>query len=162
MGLDNIPNEYGCKAKGTAVLVPLTDSDGKAIIDEYGNPEVQIDCKATQEAGGCPWSKVFGERQGRVYGMFGTDCWYRGKYGFALLNAFGLEGEILYGDESQIVSAEDCHELADEMVSAFTTADGERKMEIMWEGENVAQDWWYLADYLRWSAIVCNGLNAWY
>lgn len=162
MGLDNIPNEYGCKAKGTAVLDPRTDENGDPVLDEYGNPDMIINCQATQEAGGCPWHKVFGERNGQVLGMLGTDCWYRGKYGVALLDAFGLDGHVLYGDETLTVTADECHALADDMVTAFTKDDGERETEIIWRDENVADDWWYLADYLRWSAIVCGGLHAWY
>jgi hypothetical protein len=155
MGLDNIPNEYACQKAGTAVMMEHPDM-------KTGQPMKRLDCGSTQKAGGCPWHKVFGERKGRVYGMFGTDCWYRGKYGAQMLNAFGLDGERLYGDDFGNVSVDVCHMLADQMTEMFTNDEGVRDDTIMWEDENCADDWWYLADYLRWVALTSDGLNAWY
>ena len=73
MGLDNIPREYPCAAKATR------DSDNR------------IDCVKTQEENNCPWknekeNSPMVKNIGKTVGIFGTDCWYRGKYGNFLLD----------------------------------------------------------------------------
>ena len=95
--------------------------------------------------------------------MFGTDCWYRGKYGYAMLNALGIDGEALYGgDDYSTITPVMLRTLANEMNDRFSE-DGEARHEvIMWEGENVADDFWYLHDWLMWTAIECDGADAWF
>ena len=72
MGLDNIPKTYPCES----IAVRNIDN--------------QIDCKATQECGNCPYMNEYQSEPmlkdtSPVYGMLGTDCWYRGKYGNYML-----------------------------------------------------------------------------
>ena len=64
MGLDNIPKPYPCEKLGIAVL----NKDGKIV------------CKDTK----CPFND-----DTHPIGLFGTDCWFRGKWLFAELEAIG-------------------------------------------------------------------------
>lgn len=87
MGLDNIPNVYPCQKKGGVIL----DKDGR------------IDCDKTLNAGNCPWkqeyeSNVMVSKSKPTYGMLGTHCWYRGKYGNALIRLFEYGEFDPYGD----------------------------------------------------------------
>ena len=75
MGLDNMPMVYPCEG------IAIKDSDGRT------------DCVATQACGNCGWKNEFEsdpltKNLKPVTGMFGADCWYRGKYGNYLLNVF--------------------------------------------------------------------------
>ena len=87
MGLDNIPREYPCAAKATR------DSDNR------------IDCVQTQEQGNCTWKN---EKENnpmvahldRAAGMFGTDCWYRGKYGTHLIDMLYTKEDSTHIDHS--------------------------------------------------------------
>lgn len=69
MGLDNYPVELPCRKRNLAIL----DDEGR------------VDCNATMEVGNCPWNDRLGKLPGKVYGMFGVPCWYRGKYGMWML-----------------------------------------------------------------------------
>lgn len=142
MGLDNFPYSYPCKANGTAVL----DDDDR------------IDCKATQEAGGCPWDNADPPLKGRVLGIFGTDCWYRGKYGNYMLEKLGIDlgGLDFYGDEDDgcYKTPESCVDLAD-LISIRREALGDDPKELF--DDAVYAEW-----YLRWAARDCNGLTCWY
>lgn len=169
MGLDNIPNTYACQSKGTAVMVPQLDDEGKPVLDDLGLPAVSLSCAKTQEAGGCPWQAVLGERKGQALGMLGTQCWYRGKYGYWLLEQLdmGLYGNMLYGEGSDIgsghISENDLHTIADAITEAYTEEDGVTRLtEIIIDGENRADDVWYLADWCRFTALLCDGAEAWY
>jgi hypothetical protein len=151
MGLDNIPKQYPCKKQGTAVLVE----------DE------RIDCQSTQAAGGCPWLNANPPTEGRVYGVMGTDCWYRGKYGNYLLeevtdaDPMGDNGSF-YGDNEDETekSPESCERLAEIIAEAIKTYEpsdlAETDKRETYEGLKYAE--WYL----RWAARECDGLICWY
>ena len=154
MGLDNIPKQYPCKTQGTAVMV-----------------DDQIDCKATQSCGGCPYvnelNKQDKEALGNpVYGMFGTDCWYRGKYGNFLLDAIGYgdsDDFSFYGDNEDGTekSPESCLTLAQVIDEAFDECqedDGVYRM----GGEDISPDLRYASWYLKWAAEFTDGLVCWY
>ena len=171
MGLDNIPRNYPCKTGGTAVMVNMKDHQtGEDYINENGEPELQIDCDATQECGGCPWkNKVAGE--GAVYGILGTSCWYRGKYGAVLLDAAGIDANPLWGDGDGEVTPDVCRGIADEMREyaenyAEVEADGEKRITIRdpYDGEDadVTDQFFYLIRWLEWVAEDCDGAVAWY
>jgi len=179
MGLDNIPSTYACKNKGTAVMIPVLDNNSQPIIDENGLPEVALSCEKTQEAGGCPWKIVLGDRNGKALGLFGTDCWYRGKYGVWLLeqasdligNEYLRRASVrLFGQSDDIgsghISRDDLHFIADTIQGAFQDKDGIRPTEIMitedGEPHNIADDLWYLADWCRFTALYCDGAESWY
>ena len=167
MGLDNIPKQYACKKKGTAVMVQRLDREGNVIIDpETNEPLMSIDCAETQKAGGCPWLTELEKQDdsikgGRVYGMFGTDCWYRGKYGNYLLETVTTEdimgdGFSFYGDNEDGTekSPQDCRDLAnfiDTVCDATDEMDGE-----------IYHNLRYAEWYLRWAADECDGLVCWY
>lgn len=163
MGLDNIPKQYACKKKGTAVMVPRLNRDGDPLIDPDTNePIMSIDCKATQEAGGCPWLAAYNASNlegGPTLGMFGTDCWYRGKYGNYLLEQLAVmdpmgEGESFYGDNEDGTekSPESCLMLADIIDEALADQ----------FVPDIAADARYASWYLRWAADECDGLICWY
>ena len=151
MGLDNMPLNYPCKTQGTAVLV-----------DE------QIDCRATQEKGGCPWQNANPPKNGRIYGMLGTDCWYRGKVGNYLLEKVTEEDKMgdnldFYGDNADGTekSAESCIQVADLIATAMMTYEkNQEKLDD--EAKELAEDLRYAEWYLRWAAKECGGLYCWY
>lgn len=172
MGLDNIPHKYPCKAQGTAVLEPRTNEEtGEALLDDDGQPWMTINCQATQEAGGCPYQNALsksGITEGRVYGMFGTDCWYRGKYGNAIL-AEATDHDLMgdefsfYGDntDGSYKSPQSCIELAEFIKTAtesYTAGDWESDTEKV----EVVAGLRYAEWYLRWAADECDGLECWY
>ena len=140
MGLDNIPLQYPCRTQGTAVMK----------VD-------RIDCKATQQAGGCPWQNANPPTEGQVLGIMGTDCWYRGKYGNALLEELGVEeGYHFFGDneDQSEKSPESCIDLANVIDEALDLGGFE---DDDWNNGLVYASW-----YLRWAAAECGGLNCWY
>ena len=169
MGLDNMPYTYPCKAQGTAVLEPRKNNDGEDIIDpDTGEVWVAISCEKTQACGGCPYKNAYdksGLEGGRVYGIFGTDCWYRGKYGNALLSMAGYDTDEsnFYGDneDGTYKSPESCLDLAD-LIGSIIDEDTDKNGNLMHEGENIAPDLRYAEWYLRWAAETCGGLAAWY
>lgn len=155
MGLDNIPHVLPCTAQGTAVLV------------EDSNDHIQrIDCQATQLAGGCPWKNANPPTEGGVIGIFGTDCWYRGKYGNALLDQYTEAATMgdnasFYGDDEDSVykDPESCLALADlidEVLADWPTEASDEYPEAHRQGLA------YASWYLRWAAANCDGLDAWY
>ena len=160
MGLDNIPNNYGCVSEKTAVYV------GE-----------KISCEKTKNANGCPWKRESDKLTIPVrvtLGMLGTDCWYRGKYANALIEDFAsVTGEnpphSLYGyeqdDGSEGLSAGQCEQLSewmDEMsiefkrvsYGLFKADDDERIYAI--------ESWDYIAWWLQYSADFTDGVNSWY
>jgi hypothetical protein len=160
MGLDNIPHEYPCVNKKTAVMVTG-----------------QIDCKATQEAGGCPWQNAEDRPQnGHVTGIFGTDCWYRGKYGNHLLeDVLGFydetDGLSFYGSNADGThkSASECKTLAEVIESGMkevTWDDNPEDKDYLEYGHVVntkyKDDCEYAAWWLRWVAAEANGTDCWY
>lgn len=171
MGLDNIPRQYPCKLKNTAIL----DSEGR------------IDCMATQEVGGCTWKTEKEKNQMLskavpVYGMLGTDCWYRGKYGNYLLekmkNAsvdfdneieYDFYGDIFDGqDEDEGISQEACEHMSD-IMTKYT----EKWIEVVdemieigeinsSERESTIYDWIYATWWLKFVGENAEGSGVWY
>ena len=138
MGLDNHPQVLPCRTAGTAVIV-----------DE------RIDCDATITQGGCPWSNANPPETGRIYGMFGAPCWYRGKWGEFLLQKYlGNSEWSFYGDneDNTLMSARRCVELADVI--------GDLLVDVtdLEDRDSLSYAEWYL----RWAAEFCNGLVCWY
>jgi hypothetical protein len=189
MGLDNIPHEYPCKARGTAVMV----GEGE---------DSQIDCKTTQAANGCPWQESYNRSHPGtpIYGMIGTSCWYRGKAGTWMLERLEEAGYDppsggFYGDQCDHASgldgtAEHAEALAKWMEDhAETYADltskaleaqyAEPEEQPDWHGAD-PPSWWkprpaleermkeelehyrYAAWWLRWVGKECGGFHAWY
>lgn len=167
MGLDNIPHVYACRKQGTVIESPRLDKDGNPLTEEDGTVLMTIDCEATQQAGGCPWKNDYEKsglgEEGRVYGIFGTDCWYRGKYGNFLVEEMGLynetEGLSFYGalGDNSHKSPHECNILADAMESWLKQGDP-----LMLGEDDATKDAHYAVWYLRWSALVCEGLDCWY
>ena len=146
MGLDNIPNVYACQKAGTAIV----DEDGR------------IDCKKTQEEDLCPWKsqlQLSGIEQKVVLGMFGTDCWYRGKFAQGLINdydaPFSFYGEVQGidddGNEDLGLNPEQCLEMSEWMKDMVEIGDVEDK-----------EYWIYIAWWLEFVAKNCEGFNSWY
>jgi hypothetical protein len=166
MGLDNMPHEYPCISGDTAVMETITMRDGST--DE------RIDCAATIKAGGCPFTNANPPEKGRVMGMLGTHCWYRGKYGNWLINAltgqtddidaidsYGTDGDdSFYGTDADGLyrPAEACKSLADQMASALD----ERGGRLVFGDDDRTDDAKYAIWYLRWVANECEGMDAWY
>ena len=164
MGLDNIPMTYPCVKENTAIMV-----------DE------KIDCKATQEAGQCPYKR---EKESDpltmnippVYGIFGTDCWYRGKYGNILLEDmmeksqnFAKEiGGDFYGDSDDGISEDACSHMSAVMINyaeawSKVVHDKVSNGEIMEERkEEVIKDWIYAAWWLKFVSNYGDGSAIWY
>lgn len=162
MGLDNIPKNYPCKTKGTAVLVARKNHQtGEDIIDPDTNqPMMSIDCEATQACGGCPWKNAYEASNleaGPTTGMFGTDCWYRGKYGNYLIETLGgFEADDLsfYGDN------EDGTEKS--VYSCISTADYIDELLAETFAPEIAADARYASWWLRWVADEADGSVCWY
>lgn len=164
MGLDNMPAAYPCRLGNTAVLEPILDKEGKAFVEEDGSPSNRVNCGATQAAGGCPYKTARdaeGLSDGEVYGMFGTDCWYRGKYGNYLIQALGLNDDEVnfYGENSDGThkTPAECMELAEVMEDAWY-----EKGALVHEGENLNNEVRHAIWYLRWCAKFGVGMDAWY
>jgi len=170
MGLDNIPHIYPCLKAGTAVQVTKQGSNGGVILDEDGEPLRVIDCKETQNRDGCPWKREFDKTQGLsghpTYGMLGTDCWYRGKWGNYLLEVVGLRQEDPYDDTMSFYgelndrnqkSAEECLELA----RAIELKMAKRSWTSP-DGENIDEDLAYAAWWLRFVATHAGGSDCWF
>lgn len=171
MGLDNIPNVYPCKKQGVAVV----------------NSEGEIECLKTIESGLCPLhnkkdnTNLINEAIIPL-GMFGADCWYRGKYGSYLLEQmrnhnedFPYDENTLYGEylededgkEYEGISADSCigiskdlYSYSEAWVHYVKTAS-----EVIGDEEKEKQlinDWVYLAWWLNFMGEECNGIKAWY
>jgi len=166
MGLDNIPHVYPCRKQGTAIESPRLDKDGNPLKNEDGSVVMSIDCQATQENGGCPYQNDYeqsGLTGGVVYGIFGTDCWYRGKYGNYLLEELGIydetEGISFYGTlgDGSYKSPHECLVVADAIATAIDAGD-----DLMVEGKPITDELLYAQWYLRWTATNCEGVDCWY
>ena len=169
MGLDNIPKEYPCKTTGTAVQVIKTDLEGQAVLEDDGSTMLMIDCKATQECGGCPYTTELDKQDKEalgnpVYGIFGTDCWYRGKYGNYLLEAIGYDDSFSFfgdTDDGTFKTPQDCRELANVIDEELEECD-EQEIIHRLGGEDITGDLRYASWYLNWAAEFCGGLTCWY
>tara|TARA_Y100001951_G_C11173009_1_gene201405 strand:- start:113 stop:643 length:531 start_codon:yes stop_codon:yes gene_type:complete len=176
MGLDNMPHKYPCETQGTAVMeqVELYEFDLEGGRRPTGETTERIDCVETVAADGCPFTNAK-PPPGQVTGMLGTFCWYRGKYGNALIRAlsgqdmddyFADEGDDnFYGtDEDGLYRPpEACVALADQMESALDEKGG---ILVASEGGNTGEDVTDEAKfaiwYLRWVAEECDGMDAWF
>lgn len=157
MGLDNIPAIYPCK--------------DKAIRDE----ENRIDCSSTQKQGLCPWKNQYESdpllKQSRpTYGMLGTDCWYRGKWGNVLVQMLATKVPHDYsfygdgmGDGVEGMSPEYCIEMSEFMKNhieqfAFIAIEqyGEEEAKIY------INDYIYAAWWLNFVANNSEGSEIWY
>ena len=171
MGLDNIPKNYPCMTKQTAVRVPRLNNDGEPMLEEDGTILMVTDCKATQAAGGCPYVTELNKQNKKklgnpVYGMFGTDCWYRGKYGNFLLEEIGYgdsDDFSFYGDSEDGTekSKGSCLTLAQVIDEAITECDEEDGVYRM-NGEDITPDLRYASWYLKWASEHADGLICWY
>jgi hypothetical protein len=173
-----MPHVYPCKNQGTAVVeervVEYEGENGEMLTDT----SYPVDCEKTIEVNGCPFMNADPPKEGAVLGMFGTHCWYRGKYGNWVIGALKSEtndinetpdyydGEnSFYGTnaESTHRPANECVELADEMQSDLDERGGTL---VFFNSENEADDRTadakYAIWYLRWSAEYCDGMDAWF
>lgn len=171
MGLDNMPQIYPCKKNDTAVL----DDEGR------------IDCEKTIANGMCPYHSIKNSTPlvkdiGGTLGMFGADCWYRGKYGNYLLNALAgwnigfkeeLEnvsdfyGDIEENDETQGGISEDgCIKLS-HLMSKYSEAWAQYVMSSnnypsMDEQNHAINDWIYASWWLKFVGENAGGSAVWY
>jgi hypothetical protein len=167
MGLDNIPRVYPCVAQKTAKY----DED-------------KIDCKETQNHGGCPWKNEFdliklaNPKMRPTYGMLGTDCWYRGKWGNRLITTMetkdldaweGTSGFSFYGDngddgitveyaKSLALYMRDNRENFKEIIPMFLKVNKETESEY----DNYLGDWDYATWWLDFVAEFSDGSSIWY
>lgn len=161
MGLDNIPREYPCKDKATRV-------NGK------------IDCVQTQDEGNCPWQN---EKENnhmvkyieRVPGLFGTDCWYRGKYGNFLLDIlhetvdqYEMHEYHFYGEEDDKgLDTDYCFDMARWMRDntekfAFNAAKYIETNKSNGELKDYIDDWTYAIWWLEFVGKTSNGSAVWW
>lgn len=172
MGLDNIPKTYPCKTGNTAVMVQRKAyGSEELLLEDDGSPMLAIDCAATASCGGCPYKNAHvaaGEPGGAVHGMFGTDCWYRGKYGNYLLEALGGTGlddeDTFYGDnyDGTEKSAGSCVSLANMLDSLLEDRIAEGGPFVLDGGDDGAEQVRYASWWLRWVAEASDGATCWY
>lgn len=163
MGLDNIPRNYPCKTQGTAVIEPRLDPNGEQYLDDDGVPMTYINCQKTAECGGCTWKNDYeasGLSGGMVSGIFGTECWYRGKYGNNLLERLGyfVDDDIsFYGDNEDGTekSVSSCRTLADVINDEISRNEHDLTPEETDDAKYAA--WW-----LSWVAEKADGSVCWY
>ena len=150
-----------------------TNHAGEPAFDpEDGSPLMAISCSATQACGGCPYTRELDKQDkdalgNPVYGMFGTDCWYRGKYGNSLL-AEATDNDPMgdnlsfYGDEEDgsVKSVSSCIATADLCRLAWNSYEPEEAAAE--ETAEVIAGLKYAEWYLRWAAETTDGLICWY
>lgn len=152
MGLDNIPANYPCRTDGTAVWTDDPDSP-------------RIDCEATIDAGGCPWHNAEPPEAGRVLGIFAAPCWYRGKYGNALIDEYATydesTGASFYGsnDSADFKTPDECRDLADVLDATIKVVDNDG---TGWTEDGDRDGMIYAAWWLRFAADKCGGTIAWF
>jgi hypothetical protein len=163
MGLDNIPKKYPCESVASK-------TDGR------------IDCDKTKACGNCTWENEYKSNPlvkdiAPSYGLFGTSCWYRGKYGNALLSmidgnddpyADNTLGINFYGDGfangDEGIDADDCismSELMADNTEKFAFQIKSRK-EYAEREKDLIQDWIYASWWLKFAGEKCNGSSIWY
>lgn len=165
MGLDNIPAEYPCIVRGLAVYVDVVDENGVVKTHEHdGLPIQQHSCNATQEAGRCPiLLDTTRPTEGAVTGIFGTDCWYRGKWGYVVAAELDVDASDLYGREDTARLDEDgCFALAEDIAEALEERLAETGAFKNDEGDDLEPDARYLIWWLRYVATEAGGMRAWY
>ena len=168
MGLDNIPNEYPCKKQGIASL----SEDGR------------IDCEKTQSKGNCPWQNeyekaVLLKEAKPTYGMLGTKCWYRGKYGNFLLGilegtadsyadtTYSFYGEGMGEDDPNsegmsIAYCLDMHEYMKENTEDFAYKAMQHVNKNGGDEKEFINDWLYATWWTKFAAEHCEGSSIWY
>lgn len=141
-------------------MSPILDNEGNAILRDDGTPDTRISCQETQAAGGCPvLLDTTRPSDGAVLGIFGTDCWYRGKYGAGLMEALGLDDNEIYND----LSPSECDDLAGALESALEYwLERHNGTANFWGDGDVQNDVRYFIWWLRFVAREANGCNAWY
>jgi len=165
MGLDNIPRILPCKKAGTAIFAseyPETDEHNI------------VDCEATIQCGGCPYKQAY-ENDPLVmnsvpaYGIFGTPCWYRGKWGNSLLHlaaSHGYQSPVdFYGvgkefSEDQGLDPELCLELSGWMADhteAFSNIVNTNDLD-----PRFLHDWIYASWWLKFVSKYGDGSAVWY
>lgn len=165
MGLDNIPANYACESAGTAIH---TDNN--------------INCKLTQENGGCPWkasknSDPLVKDTLQVIGILGTSCWLRGKAYEWMLDAMKENNSefpelSFYGQASEQgddrMDPEYCLYMADTMAQFseewIRVVDSLIKDGELYENEKdrYINDWAYASWWLRFVAKNCEGAICWW
>jgi len=162
MGLDNIPREYPCAAKATR-------TDGK------------IDCVLTQEAGNCTWqnkreSDPMVKHISTTTGIFGTDCWYRGKYGNFLLDVLHDKADqygtddyeySFYGLGDNGLDIDYCFDMAKWMRDNTEQFAFNAKKHIEEKDQNsnikdYIDDWTYAIWWLEFVGKTSNGSSVWW
>ena len=168
MGLDNMPMVYPCKKENIAIM---TD-DGR------------IDCKSTIAANQCPYHREINKNVlvrdiSPVYGMIGTNCWYRGKYGNYLLQTMqdfnslfpydmnGFYGDIDESEESQGgISEDECLNMAEAMIQFSESwvhyVNTKSNAENEAEREALINDWLYAGWWLKFVGNYGEGSGVWY
>lgn len=156
MGLDNIPKKYPCI--------------GHEIRDEEG----KIDCQANQKNGLCTWKNEYEsnpllKESGPTLGMFGTDCWYRGKYGNYLLDLLSEDvphNYSFYGngyeDGSEGISPSECIEISHFMrqhAENFAYVAGIKEPE---NSRSLINDYIYATWWLEFVGNFSDGSEVWY
>jgi hypothetical protein len=166
MGLDNLPAKLPCVTQKTAIYVD-------------GDPEGVVDCAETAEACGCPFNVAKGRPEtGAVHGIFGSPCWYRGKYGNSLLEkVLGIaydesEGMSFYGSNADgtYKSAAECLDLAEtieDAIAGIEWVDDPSKFDYIETGVEAVSvthknECEYAAWWLRWVAENADGSYCWY
>jgi hypothetical protein len=101
--------------------------------------------------------------EGAVYGMFGTPCWYRGKWGNYLIDALGISEYDFYGDneEGTEKSPESCRATANQM-EWFLNEKIQDSPEFIVNGEDLIPQIRYAIWWLRWTADEADGSTCWY
>ena len=166
-----MPYKYPCKTQGIASL----DEDGR------------IDCDQTQANGNCTWKNEYEKavllKEARpTYGMLGTGCWYRGKYGNFLLGLLegnpdsyadtkysfygeGIEkGNGTYDEGMSVDYCLDMHNYMTENTEEF--AYQARQFILNKEDggteKDYINDWLYATWWLKFAAEHCEGSSIWY
>ena len=159
MGLDNIPREYPCALKAAR------DIDNR------------IDCVKTQAENNCTWKN---EKESNPLinnipstgSMFGTDCWYRGKYGNWLLEVLNQTDELsnseynFYGEGDDGLSAKYCLDMSkwmkDNAEQFAYNLDKEENRSEQTSNADYINDWIYAAWWLEFVGKTSDGSSVWW
>lgn len=161
MGLDNIPREYPCALKAAR------DKDNR------------IDCVKTQEQNNCTWknekeSSPMVNDLRSVSGMFGTDCWYRGKYGNFLLDILNdkidqheMHEYHFYGESDDGLDTDYCFDMAKWMRDntekfAFNAKKYVDEKQPNGDVKDYINDWAYAIWWLEFVGKTSNGSAVWW
>lgn len=162
MGLDNIPREYPCALKAAR------------------SEDNRIDCVKTQEQNNCTWknekkSNLMVKHISRTTGMFGTDCWYRGKYGNFLLDIlhdkidqFEMHKYHFYGEDDNGLDTDYCLDMAKWMRDntekySFNAAKYIKEKDTEYGNlQDYVNDWIYAIWWLEFVGKTSNGSSVWW